>query len=141
MVPHKTKRGAAALERLKVFEGIPAPYDRVKRLVVPDALQVLRLQHGHRFCKLGDLSTAVRVKTRGGLELLVPLIATSLLFKHRLAGSIRRRSRSSRQNARSSQLHSTQPRSVCWHCAPRLLPRLRQERHRSAAVFDGTVLL
>lgn len=59
MVPHKTKRGAAALERLKVFEGVPPPYDKVKRLVVPDALQVLRLQHGHRFCKLGDLSALV----------------------------------------------------------------------------------
>uniref|UniRef100_A0A7S0RPU1 60S ribosomal protein L13a n=1 Tax=Chlamydomonas leiostraca TaxID=1034604 RepID=A0A7S0RPU1_9CHLO len=59
MVPHKTKRGDAALERLKVFEGVPAPYDRVKRMVVPDALQVLRLQHGHRFCKLGDLATSV----------------------------------------------------------------------------------
>jgi len=59
MVPHKTKRGNAALERLKCFEGVPAPYDRVKRLVVPDALKALRLQHGHRFCKLGDLSSAV----------------------------------------------------------------------------------
>ena len=27
MLPHKTKRGAAALQRLKVFEGIPYPYD------------------------------------------------------------------------------------------------------------------
>ncbi len=62
MVPHKTKRGNAALERLKCFEGVPAPYDRVKRLVVPDALKVLRLQHGHRFCKLGDLSSSVSGK-------------------------------------------------------------------------------
>ena len=59
MVPHKTKRGAAALERLKVYEGVPPPYDRKKRLVVPDALKVLRLQHGHKFCKLGDLSASV----------------------------------------------------------------------------------
>jgi large subunit ribosomal protein L13Ae len=59
MVPHKTARGAAALERLKCFEGVPPPYDKVKRLVVPDALQVLRLQHGHRFCKLGNLAQSV----------------------------------------------------------------------------------
>ena len=59
MVPHKTKRGAAALERLKAFEGVPPPYDKVKRLVVPDALKVLRLQHGHKYCKLGDLSNSV----------------------------------------------------------------------------------
>mmetsp|Transcript_4434 Transcript_4434/g.7362 ORF Transcript_4434/g.7362 Transcript_4434/m.7362 type:complete len:199 (+) Transcript_4434:1-597(+) len=59
MVPHKTKRGAAALERLKCFDGVPAPYDKVKRMVVPDALQSLRLQTGHRFCKLGDLAASV----------------------------------------------------------------------------------
>ncbi len=39
MIPHKTKRGAAALERLKAFEGIPAPYDKMKRMVIPDALK------------------------------------------------------------------------------------------------------
>ena len=27
MVPHKTARGSAALDRLKTFEGIPHPYD------------------------------------------------------------------------------------------------------------------
>ncbi len=59
MVPHKTKRGAAALERLKTFEGIPPPYDKVKRMVVPDALKVLRLQHGHKSCQLGDLAKSV----------------------------------------------------------------------------------
>ena len=60
MVPHKTKRGAAAMARMKVFEGIPPPFDKTKRLVVPDALKALRLAHGHRFCLLGDLSAAVR---------------------------------------------------------------------------------
>jgi large subunit ribosomal protein L13Ae len=59
MVPHKTKRGAAALERMRTFEGVPPPYDKVKRMVVPEALKVLRLQHGHKYCKLGDLSAAV----------------------------------------------------------------------------------
>lgn len=31
MLPHKTKRGQAALERLKVFDGIPPPYDKVMK--------------------------------------------------------------------------------------------------------------
>merc|ERR1719491_2415859 len=31
MIPHKTKRGAAALERLKTFEGIPSEYVKIKR--------------------------------------------------------------------------------------------------------------
>ena len=39
MIPHKTKRGAAALARMKVFEGVPPPYDKVKRMVIPDALK------------------------------------------------------------------------------------------------------
>ena len=42
MIPHKTKRGAAALERLKAFEGVPAPYDKVKRVVIPDALKYVQ---------------------------------------------------------------------------------------------------
>lgn len=68
MLPHKTKRGAAALERLKVFEGVPAPYDRVKRMVVPDALQSLRLQSGHRFCVLGDLAASVGWNHQGTIK-------------------------------------------------------------------------
>lgn len=59
MVPHKTKRGAVALDRMKTFEGVPPPYDKIKRMVIPDALKVLRLQHGHKYCKLGDLSNSV----------------------------------------------------------------------------------
>ncbi|CAJ1418079.1 unnamed protein product [Effrenium voratum] len=56
MVPHKTARGSAALDRLKTFEGIPHPYDRKKRMVVPSCLKVLRLRPERRFCRLGDLS-------------------------------------------------------------------------------------
>lgn len=83
MVPHKTKRGMEALNRLKVwtigvspfplgldgsswnhlkmiiffsffpsflqvFEGIPPPYNKQKRMVVPAALRVLRLKPGRR---------------------------------------------------------------------------------------------
>ncbi|KAM7521816.1 hypothetical protein LguiA_011718 [Lonicera macranthoides] len=59
MIPHKTKRGAAALARLKVYEGVPPPYDKMKRMVIPDALKVLRLQAGHKYCLLGQLSSEV----------------------------------------------------------------------------------
>lgn len=58
MLPHKTPRGAAALEKLKVFEGIPHPYDHQKRMVIPDALKVLRMKSYRKFCKLGDISSA-----------------------------------------------------------------------------------
>lgn len=44
MVPHKTKRGKEALEGLKCYEGIPAPYDKIKRKVVPSALRTIKLK-------------------------------------------------------------------------------------------------
>merc|ERR1712203_922655 len=56
MVPHKTGRGAAALDRLKSFDGVPHPYDRKKRMVIPSCLKVLRLKPERRFCKLADLA-------------------------------------------------------------------------------------
>lgn len=59
MIPHKTARGAAAMERLKVFEGVPPPYDKKKRVVVPQALRVLRLKPGRKYCTVGRLSHEV----------------------------------------------------------------------------------
>lgn len=59
MLPHKTERGALALQRLKVFEGIPAPYDTMKRMVVPAALQVTKLKPGRDFCNLGELAKEI----------------------------------------------------------------------------------
>lgn len=59
MVPHKTARGTAAMERLKVFEGVPPPYDKKKRVVVPQALRVLRLRPGRKYCTVGRLSHEV----------------------------------------------------------------------------------
>lgn len=55
MIPHKTARGAAAMERLKTFEGVPQPYDHMKRVVVPQALRVLRLKPGRKYCTVGRL--------------------------------------------------------------------------------------
>ena len=53
MLPHKTKRGEAALERLKIFEGCPYPYSHKKRMVVPRALKVVRMKNGRKSCLLG----------------------------------------------------------------------------------------
>merc|ERR1712118_612553 len=59
MLPHKTSRGNSALERLACFEGVPTPYDKVKSVVVPYALRVLRKPHGRAVTKLGPLSSSV----------------------------------------------------------------------------------
>nr|BAN20926.1 ribosomal protein L13A [Riptortus pedestris] len=59
MVPHKIERGKAALRRIKLFEGIPPPYDKRKRVVVPTAMRVLCLKPGRAYCHLGRLSSEV----------------------------------------------------------------------------------
>ena len=59
MVPHKTERGKDALKRLQTFEGVPPPYDKKKKMVIPSALKVLRLKSGRKFCSLGRLGHEV----------------------------------------------------------------------------------
>lgn len=59
MVPHKTARGAAALERLKLYEGMPPPYDRKKKMVIPAALRVLRLKPGRKYATIKRISHEV----------------------------------------------------------------------------------
>merc|ERR1712083_1196036 len=89
MVPHKTARGAAALDRLKSFEGIPHPFDRKKRMVIPHCLKVLRLRPERRYCKLGDLSQSYGWKHQ---DLLVRLetqrkVKSSAFYKKKAAAS------------------------------------------------------
>ena len=64
MTPHKTPRGAEALGRLKVFEGIPQPYAEMKRLVVPDALKAVRIRNFRKVTKLGDIAHKIGWKYR-----------------------------------------------------------------------------
>mmetsp|Transcript_32155 Transcript_32155/g.80093 ORF Transcript_32155/g.80093 Transcript_32155/m.80093 type:complete len:203 (+) Transcript_32155:39-647(+) len=70
MMQHKTSRGSAAMERLKAFEGVPAPYDKMKRMVVPQALRITRLRPGRKFCVLGRLSSEVGWKHASAVKML-----------------------------------------------------------------------
>merc|ERR1712126_507298 len=70
MIPHKTKRGMEALNRLKIFDGIPNPYDRQKRMVVPSALRVLKLKPGRKYCQIGRLSHETGWKYKPVIEAL-----------------------------------------------------------------------
>lgn len=70
MMPHKTARGKAALARLKVFEGMPAPYDTKKRMVVPQALKVLRIKAHRNTCELGELASHIGWTRRDIVETL-----------------------------------------------------------------------
>ena len=62
MTPHKTERGKDALKRLQTFEGVPPPYDKKKKMVIPSALKVLRLKAGRRYCSLGRLGHEVSLE-------------------------------------------------------------------------------
>lgn len=64
MIPHKTARGAAALDRLTLHDGCPHPYDMKKKMVVPSALKVLRLKPHRKFCVLGDLAVKAGWKNK-----------------------------------------------------------------------------
>merc|ERR1712116_29591 len=70
MTPHKTERGKDALKRLQTFEGVPPPYDKKKKMVIPSALKVLRLKAGRKYCSLGRLGHEVGWKYQDVIETL-----------------------------------------------------------------------
>lgn len=70
MIPYKTKRGQEAMNRLKVYDGVPPMYAKKKRLVVPAALRVVRLKPGRKFCVLGRLSHEVGWNFKNVIETL-----------------------------------------------------------------------
>ncbi|KAG7353638.1 50S ribosomal protein L13P [Nitzschia inconspicua] len=59
MIHQKTARGQEAIGRLSTFDGIPAPFDKQKRVVVPAALRVMRLKPGRDYTIVGDLAHSV----------------------------------------------------------------------------------
>eukprot|EP00657_Telonema_sp_P-1_P000715 TRINITY_DN113_c0_g1_i1.p1 TRINITY_DN113_c0_g1~~TRINITY_DN113_c0_g1_i1.p1 ORF type:complete len:117 (-),score=44.02 TRINITY_DN113_c0_g1_i1:128-478(-) len=68
MLPHKHFRGSAALQRIKAVDGMPSPFDKVKKMVVPAALRVTRLRPGRKFCSLKRLATETGWKYQGVVE-------------------------------------------------------------------------
>lgn len=70
MVNQKTARGQEALKRLSTFEGIPAPYDKQQRVVIPAALATVRIKPGRHLTALGVLSDSVGWKHKELVERL-----------------------------------------------------------------------
>jgi len=68
MLPYRKPHGKQALYNLKVFEGVPPPWDKKKRFCCPLALRHLRLAHGRDYCVLGDVSSEVGWKHKALLE-------------------------------------------------------------------------
>jgi len=59
MLPHKTARGKNALNKLKAFEGVPPPFDKQQRMVLPSALKHIALKPRRKFCTVGRLAHEV----------------------------------------------------------------------------------
>lgn len=55
MINYKTAKGAAALARLKCYEGCPLSMNCKKKMVIPDALKAARLAPRARYCVLGQM--------------------------------------------------------------------------------------
>ena len=70
MLPRKTVRAEQAMGRLKVFEGIPHPYDKKKRMIVTDALKLLKLKEYRPYCELKELCVRVGWKHNDVVERL-----------------------------------------------------------------------
>jgi large subunit ribosomal protein L13Ae len=68
MLPYRKPHGKQALYNLKVFEGVPPPWDKKKRFCCPLALRHLRLAHGRDYCVLGDVASEVGWKHKAVLE-------------------------------------------------------------------------
>jgi len=68
MLPKKKKRGYCALARLKTFDGCPAPYDKKKKLIVPDALRILNLRSYRKYSNLGKICSQLGWKHGGLIE-------------------------------------------------------------------------
>uniref|UniRef100_A0A2K6QK08 60S ribosomal protein L13a n=1 Tax=Rhinopithecus roxellana TaxID=61622 RepID=A0A2K6QK08_RHIRO len=49
----QTVQSQAASDRLKVFDGVPPPHNKKKRMVVPAALKVVRMKLTRKFAYLG----------------------------------------------------------------------------------------
>merc|ERR1712195_238548 len=59
---------SAAYQRIKAVDGMPSPFDKVKKMVVPAALRVTRLRPGRKFCTLKRLASETGWKYEGVVE-------------------------------------------------------------------------
>ena len=56
MIPYKTSKGAAAMGRIKCFDGCPVSCNTMKKMVVPCALKAVRLAPRAKYTTLGKVA-------------------------------------------------------------------------------------
>ena len=124
------------MERLKVFEGVPPPYDKVKRVVVPQALRILRLKPGRKYCTVGRLSHEVGWKYQDVVERSVILGDGILGAKTDFVVDLRRDVRLREPHT----MHARRPLADNFRMlkrVPRLTPRPRSSWLSSATRHPG----
>lgn len=137
------------MERLKVFEGIPPPYDKKQRMVVPQALRVLRLKPGRKYCTVGRLAHEVGWKYQDVVARYVFLISIleglkrvqKLWIEWRCGAQTDCNRIDSRREERSRAPHTTTERRRHGDNSPRLRRRLPLPRRRRSWPHSATRLL
>ena len=86
MLPHKTKKGTNALMNLRIFEGIPEPFDKMKRFIIPSALRITRLLPGRNYSILGELCNQIGWKKKHVTDSMVwnKNIKSRLFYKFKI---------------------------------------------------------
>uniref|UniRef100_A0A0M3IZH8 Large ribosomal subunit protein uL13 n=1 Tax=Anisakis simplex TaxID=6269 RepID=A0A0M3IZH8_ANISI len=87
MLPHKTYRGKNALMRLKTFDGIPQPYDRVQRMVHPSSMRHMALKPRRKHCTVGRLAHEVGWQYKDVVEKLETRrkVKSAAFYEHKKA--------------------------------------------------------
>jgi hypothetical protein len=117
---------------LKTFEGIPPPYDKKKRVVVPQALRVLRLKPGRKYCTVGRLGHEFGWKYQDVVARYVPQMTIALRHLLTVVTVLRSAGRSRAPHTTSAR----RPQGGNWP-RPRS-PRLLTARPRSTSLPSAT---
>ncbi|AFP65686.1 60S ribosomal protein L13A (nucleomorph) [Chroomonas mesostigmatica CCMP1168] len=71
MLPHKTKRGTAALMRFRAFDGNPSPFHHMKKFIIPSAFRITTLSPGRKYSILGEISNQIGWTKKHIIESLI----------------------------------------------------------------------
>ncbi|XP_030557504.1 LOW QUALITY PROTEIN: 60S ribosomal protein L13a-like [Drosophila novamexicana] len=138
MIPHKTKRSQAALA-LHVFDGIPSPYDRRLRVVVPIAMPDRVALIYHLFGRLA--SVVAKYLLQGGKVAVVRCEELNLSFhfyrnKIKFLAYLRKRCN---VNPARVPFHLCAPSMIFYKAVRGMIPHKTKRSQAALAlhVFDG----
>jgi large subunit ribosomal protein L13Ae len=86
MLPHKTKKGTLAQMKIKIFEGVPKPFNRMKRFIIPAAFRICRLSSGTQYSVLGEIANQIGWTKKNLTDSIVwnRKIESKLFFKKKI---------------------------------------------------------